>query len=394
MKSFKRNLRTLFSIGLLLLGLTSCKEQPKNEKTAEPMEQQDKTTINKSSYGSTPEGTAVDLYTLTNDNGMEVDIITYGGRITKLSVPDKEGKSANVVLNFDSLDQYLKTNPFFGALVGRYGNRIGGAQFSLDGTEYKLAANNGENSLHGGLKGFDKVVWDVEEAQGGDSASLKLNYVSQDMEEGFPGKLDVTVTYTLTGNNALEVNYEATTDKKTVVNLTQHAYFNLSGDFSQNILDHVLTLNADQYVPVNDALIPTGELRDVEGTPFDFTSPKEIGKDIDADNDQIKKGGGYDHCWVLNDQNSGMRTIATAYHPETGRSMEVATTEPGVQFYTGNFLDGTLPIPGGGNYGKRSGFCLETQHYPDSPNQPEFPSVVLNPGEKYETKTTFTFSTK
>lgn len=393
MKTVKQNFIILISIGLLI-SLTSCKEGAKNEKTAEPMAQQNKTIIKKSSYGNTPDGTPVDLYALKNDNGMEVNIITYGGRITKLSVPDKEGNSSNVVLNFDSLDQYLKNNPFFGALVGRYGNRIAGAKFSLDGTEYRLAPNNGDNSLHGGLKGFDKVVWNVAEVQEGDSASLKLNYVSQDMEEGFPGKLNVTVTYTLTSDNALEVTYEATTDKKTVVNLTQHAYFNLSGDFSENILDHVLTLNADQYVPVNDALIPTGELRNVEGTPFDFTSPKEIGKDINADNEQIEKGGGYDHCWVLNEQNAGMRTIATAYHPESGRIMEVATTEPGVQFYTGNFLDGTLPIPSGGNYGKRSGFCLETQHYPDSPNQSEFPSVELDQGEKYLTKTTFTFSTK
>ena len=373
--------------------LLSCKEETKKGKIAEPMKQQSKTTITKSTYGSTKEGTAVELYTLRNDKGMEVDIITFGGRITRLSVPDKNGKFSNVVIGFDSIEQYEEDNPFFGALVGRYGNRIANAEFSLNGNAYKLAANNGPNNLHGGIKGFDKVVWKVEETTEGDNASLKLSYLSKDMEEGFPGNLANSVTYTLTDDNTLKVLYEATTDKPTVVNLTQHSYFNLSGDFSKNIMDHEITLNADKLVPVDSNLIPTGELMDVAGTPFDFRSPKLVGKDIEADHDQIKKGGGYVNNWLFNDQNKGLRTVAKVYEPETGRVMEVATTEPGVQLYTGNFLDGTLPVPGGGTYGKRSGLCLETQHYPDSPNQPSFPSVTLNPGQKYATTTTFKFMT-
>ena len=358
------------------------------------MEKKAKASIVKSTYGTTTEGTPVDLYTLRNKQGMEVDIITYGGRITKLSVPDKNGKFSNVVLGFDNLEQYQKENPFFGALVGRYGNRIANAKFSLNGTEYTLAANDGPNNLHGGLKGFDKVVWKVEGIQEGDNASLKLSYLSKDMEEGFPGNLANIVTYTLTDDNTLEVAYEATTDKPTVVNLTQHAYFNLTGDFSKTILDHELSLNADKLVPVDDNLIPTGELLEVSGTPFDFRLPKVIGRDIDANDDQVKKGGGFDHCWVLNEQDTGLRTVAMVYEPESGRIMEVATTEPGIQLYTGNFLDGTLPAPNGGTYAKRSGLCLETQHYPDTPNQPNFPSVTLNPGERYTTTTSFKFLTQ
>ncbi|NNE76362.1 MAG: galactose mutarotase, partial [Pricia sp.] len=287
---------TLFSFTLLSV---QCKGEPKKDSSAtENNETTENVTMEKSEFGTTPDGEKVDRYTLNNEKGMTVEIITYGGRITSLTVPDKNGELQNVVLNFDSLDDYLKTNPFFGALVGRYGNRIANAKFDLDGTEYSLAANNGENSIHGGLKGFDKVVWKVDEASADDKAILKLSYLSKDMEEGFPGNLDVNVTYTLNNDNTLAVTYEATTDKKTIVNLTQHAYFNLSGDFSKTILDHELMLNADKFVPVNEALIPTGKLAEVEGTPFDFTSPKLIGKDIDADNDQIQKGGGYDHTWV------------------------------------------------------------------------------------------------
>lgn len=392
-KTLKHKLSLVAAISIAI-SFFQCKEVSKKVNEPKAMETESNATITKSNYGVTPDGAQVDLYKLKNSNDMEVNIITYGGRITALKVPDKNGTSENVVLGFDTLDQYLKDNPFFGALVGRYGNRIAKAKFSLDGTEYKLASNNGENSLHGGIKGFDKVIWTVEDSGGGDKAILKLTYTSKDMEEGFPGNLTVTVTYTLDNDNTLAVDYKATTDKKTVVNLTQHAYFNLSGDFSTTILDHELTMSADKLVPVDENLIPTGKLMDVAGTPFDFNSPKIIGKDIDADNDQIKKGGGYDHCWVLNDQEAGLRTVATLLDPKSGRIMEVATTEPGIQLYTGNFLDGTLPIPGGGAYTKRSGVCLETQHYPDSPNQPGFPSVVLNPGEQYETKTTFKFSTK
>jgi aldose 1-epimerase len=378
----------------MTIPLVCCKEITKKEKTIEPMERELKITIEKSNYGATTDSVQVDLFTMRNSHGMEVDIITYGGRITKLSVPDKNGNFSNVVLGFDNLGQYEKDNPYFGALVGRYGNRIANAKFSLNGTEYRLAVNNGPNNLHGGIKGFDKVVWNVEEVKEGKTASLKLSYLSKDMEEGFPGNLITHVTYTLTDNNTLQVQYEATTDKPTIVNLTQHTYFNLTGDFSKTILEHELTMNANQLVPVDDKLIPTGNLIDVAGTPFDFRSAKVIGKEIDTDNDQIKKGGGYDHCWVLNDQNSDLRKVATLHDPVTGRIMEVATTEPGVQLYTGNFLDGTLPMPGGGTYAKRSGLCLETQHYPDTPNQPNFPTVSLNPEEKYSTTTSFTFTTK
>lgn len=393
MKTLKYKLSIVAAISIAI-SFVQCKETPKKEIPTKVMETESTATIEKSSYGLTQDSLQVDLYKLKNRKGMEVNVITYGGRITSLNVPDKNGKFENVVLGFDNLGQYLKDNPFFGALIGRYGNRIAKAKFSLDGKEYSLAANNGDNSLHGGIKGFDKVIWNVEETRQGDPVVLELSYTSKDMEEGFPGNLSVKVTYTLTNDNTLEVDYEATTDKKTVVNLTQHAYFNLSGDFSRTILDHELTLNADKYIPVNETLIPTGELAEVKGTPFDFTTPKIIGRDIELENDQLKKGLGFDHCWVLNDQDKGMRSVSTVYHPESGRTMEISTTEPGMQFYTGNFLDGTLPTIKGGTYGQRSGFCLETQHYPDSPNQEHFPSVFLNPGEKYETKTTFKFSTK
>lgn len=394
MKNLKHSSILLFSF-LLTLSLINCKEGPKKKQPSELTHQEAKATIEKETYGSTRDNVQIDLFKLKNRKGMEVGIITYGGRITKLSVPDKNGNFKNVVLNFDSLEQYQIDNPFFGALIGRYGNRIANARFQLNDTEYKLSANDGPNSLHGGVIGFDKVVWKVEGTEETNtSASLKLSYLSADMEEGFPGNLKAIVTYTLNNDDSLDVLYEATTDKTTVVNLTQHSYFNLSGDFSTPILDHVLMLNADKLVPVDDKLIPTGELTEVKGTPFDFTSPKKIGNDIDSDNDQIKKGGGFDHCWVLKDQNMGMRSAAVLHDPKSGRVMNVLTDEPGIQFYTGNFLDGTLPSTTGGTYEKRSGLCLETQHYPDSPNHPQFPSVKLGPGEQYSTKTTFKFSTK
>ena len=378
---------------ILALAFVQCKNGSKESQTSE----EETNTVNsenvmKESYGTTPEGEEVEQYTLRNENGMEVKIITYGGRITSLTAPDADGNFEDVVLGFSSLEQYTKDNPFFGALIGRYGNRIAKGKFSLDGEEYTLAQNDGENHLHGGEKGFDKVVWKVEEA---DTSALKLSYISEDMEEGYPGRLETVVTYTLNNDNSLDVDYEATTDKKTVVNLTQHAYFNLSADFSESILDHEIVINADQFLPVTENLIPTGEMREVANTPFDFREPKEVGKDIDADNEQLERAGGYDHNWVLNEQDSGMRFAASAYHPESGRVLEVHTNEPGMQFYSGNFLDGTLPLQyGDGNYEKRSGFCFETQHYPDSPNQEHFPSVVLEPGETYSSKTSFKFSVK
>ena len=378
-----------------LFSLTNCKGDGKSEKTKENVTTRESEIdfLTKEDYGTTPEGEKVEQYTLTNKAGMEVKIITYGGRIASLKVPDKNGEFEDVILGFDSISQYTSDNPYFGALIGRYGNRIAGGKFSLDGEEYQLPQNDGQNSLHGGDKGFDKVVWTAEVPA--DSTSLVLTYKSKDGEMGYPGNLDVQVTYTLNEDNSLDVDYEAETDKKTVVNLTQHSYFNLTGDFDNTILDHEVVINADQFLPVDETLIPTGEIRDVEGTPFDFTEAKIVGKEIEAENEQLKLGLGYDHCWVLDDQSEDMHFAASAYDPESGRFMEVSTTEPGIQFYTGNFLDGTLPQQGGyGTYAKRSGFCLETQHYPDSPNQEKFPAVVLNPGEQYSSKTTFKFSVK
>jgi aldose 1-epimerase len=387
--------RCAFGITIISLATLSvqCKSDKKMDATT-TQEAKDSVTIVKSDYGTTPKGEKVDSYKLKNQNGMEVDIITFGGRITDLKVPNKDGVSENVVIGFNSLAQYEKENPFFGALIGRYGNRIAKGKFSLDGKNYQLAINNAPNALHGGPQGFFNVVWKADEAKSGNTASLKLSYLSKDGEEGYPGNLQVYVTYTLTNDNQLEVLYEATTDKKTVVNLTQHSYFNLSGDFSKTILDHEITLNADKIVPVDATLIPTGKLDDVTNTPFDFRKPKLVGKEIDAKNEQIERGKGYDHCWVLNNPEKSKTVIATAYHPASGRVLEVTTDEPGIQFYSGNFLDGTLPNPKGGTFAHRTGFCLETQHYPDSPNQKDFPTTVLNPGENYKTKTTFKFSVK
>ncbi|UZH56070.1 galactose mutarotase [Salinimicrobium tongyeongense] len=349
--------------------------------------------MHKEKYGVTPQGEQVDLFTLRNEQGMEVKIITYGGRITSLKVPDKNDNFEDVVLGFDSLEQYLEENPFFGALIGRYGNRIAKGKFSLDGQEYTLAQNNGVNHLHGGDKGFDKVVWKVKEAL--KQNSLVLSYISEHMEEGFPGRLETEVTYTLTEDNSLEVEYKATTDRKTIVNLTQHAYFNLSGDFTNSILNHQVQINADDFVPVDEHLIPTGQLAPVAGSPFDFSKPKAIGEEINAAHEQLERGNGYDHTWAINNPENGLRFAASALHPESGRKLEVYTTEPGMQLYTGNFLDGTLPLQNGkGFYEKRSGFCFETQHYPDTPNQENFPSVVLEPGETYFSKTSFRFSVK
>jgi aldose 1-epimerase len=389
MKFIKQFFYGLSIVGMLILSVM-CKDEKKKEVT----QKIEKVSLEKNEFGATPDGGKVDRYTLKNSSGMTVDIITYGGIITSIKVPNKEGVSEDVVLGFDNLDQYMESSPYFGAIIGRYGNRIAKGKFSLDGTNYSLAINNGENHLHGGIKGFDKVVWKASEETGENFAALKLVYVSKDMEEGYPGSLNTTVTYTLKEDNSLDMAYEATTDKKTIVNLTNHSYFNLSGDFSKTVLDQVLSLNADKYLPVDNTLIPTGEIADVENTPFDFRKPTSIGSRIEADDNQLKKGGGYDHCWILNGQDKGHRLVGTAYDPASGRVLEVFTSEPGVQFYSGNFLDGTLPAKHGGTYKKRSGFCLETQHYPNSPNQFDFPSVILNPGETYSSKTTFKFSTK
>ncbi|WP_299781822.1 aldose epimerase family protein [uncultured Formosa sp.] len=380
---------------LMLITTVSCKETKKEHEIDKKEDAvKEKLTIEKSKFGIMPDSTTIDKFTLKNANGVELNVITYGGRITSLKVPNKDGKFENVIIGFDNLEDYLKDNPFFGALIGRFGNRIAKGKFTLDGTEYNLAINDGPNHLHGGVDGFDRVVWTAEPFEGEDNSSLKLTYLSKDGEEGYPGNLKVTVIYTLTNDNALDVSYEATTDKATVVNLTQHAYFNLTGDFTKDILDHEVMINADAFLPVDATLIPTGDIKNVEGTPFDFRKPNTIGKDINLENEQLSLGKGYDHCWVLNGEKDTMRKVASAYDKSSGRFMEIYTEEPGIQFYTGNFLDSTLPMPKGGTYGHRTGFCLETQQYPDAPNQKDFPSVVLNPGEMYATKTLFKFSVK
>ncbi|MDO7847818.1 aldose epimerase family protein [Hymenobacter sp. M29] len=344
------------------------------------------------SFGKTTDGTEVQLFTLANANGVKATITNYGGTLTSLLVPDKDGKMGDVILGFDNVSGYqspefVKAGPYFGALIGRYGNRIKGGKFTLEGKEYTLAKNNGPNSLHGGLKGFDKVVWQAEPGTGADGQSLKLTYVSKDGEEGYPGTLTVAVVYTLTNDNALKIDYTATTDKATVLNLTNHAYFNLNHGAGKDVLNHEVTLPADRYTVVDATLIPTGELRPVKGTAFDFTTPHAIGERIG----QVP--GGYDHNWVLNTA-TGEHAAATVYDPATGRTLEVTTDQPGIQFYTGNFLDGTLKGKGGTVYGKHAGFCLETQHFPDSPNQPKFPSTELKPGETYHTVSTYKFGVR
>jgi aldose 1-epimerase len=319
---------------------------------------------------------------------MEVGITNYGAIVTSIRVPDRSGAFADVVLGFDSLEGYLGKHPYFGAVVGRYGNRIAKGRFSLNGVEYTLARNNGENALHGGLKGFDKQVWTGREVPGG----VELQYVSKDGEEGYPGTLTATVKYTLTPENELKIEYLAVTDKPTVVNLTSHSYFNLAGEGQGDILGHQVTIHADRFTPVDAGLIPTGELRPVEGTPFDFRKPAAIGARIDQADEQLKRGGGYDHNFVLNSGGGAPAMAVRVVEPISGRVMEVLTDQPGVQFYTGNFLDGTIKGKGGKVYRRRYGFCLETQHFPDSPNQPAFPSVVLQPGEPMRSTTIYRFA--
>ncbi len=350
--------------------------------------------IEKEPFGTTKQGESVDLYTLTNANGMRVRIMTYGGVIVSVEVPDRDGKTDDVVLGFETLEAYIKDSPHFGCITGRYGNRIGKARFTLDGQEYTLAKNNGENHLHGGIDSFDRKVWATEPIEKPDAVGLKMSYLSKDGEEGYPGNLNCTVTYWLTNDDELRIDYEATTDKPTVVNLTNHSYFNLAGAGNGTILDHVLTIHADRFTPTDDGQIPTGELRPVEGTPFDFRRRTPIGKRIDADDEQIRFGSGYDHNFVLNSQDGSLALAAEVYEPKTGRVMRVLTTEPGVQLYTGNFLNGRLVGKGGKTYPRRGALCLETQHYPDSPNKPEFPSTVLRPGETYKTTTVYAFSAR
>ncbi len=350
--------------------------------------------MKKQPFGKTAAGEEVELYTLANRNGVEAAIMTYGAIVVSLKTPDRAGKLADVVLGFDSLDGYLKEHPYFGAVVGRYGNRIAKGRFKLKGVEYKLAQNNGQNHLHGGIKGFDKAVWKARDVSTPEAASLELSYLSKDGEEGYPGNLATTVTYTLTDQNELRIDYSATTDKDTVLNLTNHSYFNLAGQGEGDILGHEVMINADRFTPVDEGLIPTGELKPVKGTPFDFTTPTAVGVRVGQDDVQLKRGKGYDHSFVLNRTDAGLSLAARVREPKTGRILEVLTTEPAVQFYIGNFLDGTLTGKAGKVYKLRYGLCLETQHYPDSPNHPDFPSVVLKPGEKFQSSTVFRFLTE
>jgi len=349
--------------------------------------------MTKQAFGKTQDGRGIDLYTLTNRNGVRISITNYGGAIVSIETPDRQGRTGEVALGFDSLDGYLGDHPFFGVIVGRYANRIARARFSLKGVEYRLAANEGENHIHGGIRGFDKAVWQAREVARDGAPALELSYLSKDGEEGYPGNLSVTVLYSLSDGNELRLDYTATTDKDTVLNLTNHSYFNLAGEGMGDILGHELTLYASRFTPIAKDLIPTGELRSVAGTPFDFRRPVAIGDRIDADDEQIRFGGGYDHNFVLDSGGGSLALAARVADPASGRVLEVLTTEPGVQLYTGNFLDGTVKGKGGKVYARRSGFCLETQHFPDSPNHPEFPSTTLKAGDSFRSATVYRFLT-
>ena len=339
-----------------------------------------------------PDGAAVDIYTMTNANGVSTSITTYGGRVVSVKVPDKKGTLGDIVLGFDTLDGYLAENPYFGALIGRYGNRIGKAQFKLDDKVYKLAANDGPNSLHGGVKGFDKVLWTAADVTTKDAPSIELRYVSKDGEEGYPGELTSIVTYTLTAQNELKIDYKATTTMNTVLNLTNHSYWNLAGQGEGDILSHHLMIAAGKFTPVDKTLIPTGELKSLDGSPLDFRNSTAIGERIDKDDEQLKFGKGYDHNFCIDGADGTLKRCAIVTDASTGRTMEVLTTQPGVQFYSGNFLDGTLKGKGGKVYAHRSALCLETQHFPDSPNKPDFPSSELKPGEEYKHTTVYKFT--
>ncbi|MBV8831288.1 MAG: galactose mutarotase [Acidobacteriaceae bacterium] len=349
-------------------------------------------TVTKREWGSGPAGEPVDLFTLRNGHGTEASITNYGGRLVSLKTADRQGRFEDIVLGFNDLSGYLQKNPFFGALVGRYANRIANARFQLDGKTYELARNNGQNAIHGGFKGFDKVVWRATERA--DQGAVELRYFSRDGEEGYPGNLQVEVTYTLTEANELRLDYSAMTDAPTVVNLTNHSYFDLTGQAAGKILDHVVTIHSDRFTPVNAKLIPTGELKPVSGTPFDFRQPTPIGLRINEPDEQLRLAIGYDHNFVLDGKPGAPSPAARVTEPVKGRVLEVLTTQPGVQFYTGNHLDGSARGKGGVAYGFRFGFCLETQHFPDSPNHPEFPSTELRPGEEFRQTTIFRFSTQ
>ncbi len=382
------------------LVLTACGETVNQEASVTPESSLPKVT--RSEFATLPDGRSVDLFSLTNANGIEVRVMEYGGIILSLTAPDRDGNLGDIVLGYADLAGYLEVSPYFGALIGRYGNRIGEARFTLDGIDYPLAANNGPNHLHGGDVGYDKVLWSGTPIERDDAAGVTLAYTSVDGEEGYPGTLSIEVDYVLNDEDELMIDYRATTDEATPVNLTHHSYFNLAG--TGDILGHELLINADRYTPVDDTLIPTGELAPVAGTPFDFTASTAIGARIDADDEQLGFGGGYDHNFVLDRPDDGasisaggalpaMVLAARVTEPVSGRVLEVETTEPGLQFYSGNFLDGTITGKGGQVYEHRSGFCLETQHFPDSPNKPDFPSTILRPGEQYRSRTIYRFTT-
>jgi aldose 1-epimerase len=344
----------------------------------------------KEQFGTTTDGERVDLFTLNNGRGIEVKITNYGGIITSIRVPDRIGRVSDVVLGHDTLEGYVKRSRYFGAIIGRYANRIAGGRFGLNGAVYSLAQNNGENHLHGGIRGFDKVIWEARVIDAGDGGGLELDYVSKDGEEGYPGNLQARVTYLLTEKNELRIKYFAATDEDTVVNLTNHSYFNLAGDGT--VLGHELLLNADQFTPVDEGLIPTGELRNVSNTPLDFTRSNSIGARIDQNYEQLELAGGYDHNFILRENGKALKRAARIHEPVTGRVLEVFTTQPGIQFYTGNRLDGSVIGKGGRVYGKHAGCCFETQHFPDSPNQPSFPTTILKRAQRYEHETVFRFS--
>jgi aldose 1-epimerase len=376
---------------LALLGAVACGGGAAREGSEMSGDSGSHVTVSRARFGTMPDGMPVDVFTLRNGHGMEVRAITYGGIIISLRVPDRSGTVGDVVLGYDSLSGYLKDSPYFGAIVGRYGNRIAKGRFTLDGVTYRLATNNGPNHLHGGLRGFDKVVWSAQAVSNDSGAGVRLTYESPDGDQGYPGTLRAEVRYLLTDRDELVVDYHATTDKATPVNLTQHSYFNLAGAGTRDVLDHVLWVNADRYTPVDSTLIPTGALAPVQGTPFDFRTATAIGTRIGANDQQIRFGGGYDHNFVLNRSDSGLTHAARVVEPTTGRTLDVYTDQPGLQFYSGNFLDGSIMGKGGHVYGHRFGFCLETQHFPDSPNEAAFPSTILRPGEEYRTRTVFAF---
>jgi aldose 1-epimerase len=373
-------------IHTILLPLAACTTREKPVEETKPIAH-----VVITPFGVLPSGDSVSAYTLTNVNGVELRAINYGGIVTSLRTPDRAGVLADIVLGYDSLAGYLKTTPYFGAIVGRYGNRIAKGRFTLDGATYTLAVNNGPNALHGGLVGFDKVVWRAEPWDSAGKVGVVFSYVSKDGEEGYPGTVSVRVTYTLTDANEFAIEYHATTTKATPINLTQHTYFNLAGDGSGTILDQRITIDADAFTAVDSTLIPTGVLQPVEGTPFDFRKGATIGARINEPHPQLIRGGGYDHNFVLNRTGDGLVHAARVVDSVSGRTLDVATTEPGVQFYSGNFLDGTIVGKSGHVYQRRAGFCLETQHFPDSPNQPSFPSTILRPGAEYRSRTVYTF---